>query len=289
MLIDTINNNAEYALLSLIEHSNQRNMMWGILRFRFSEIALQVKEEEILLAVASLLKERQAALYFCQDGDIFIAWNGVQKHLVENLCITLYKHITMSAGRNVHSYYDILADGEELRLLCKHKIAALSKNTQKDTMEAHKIISPDPLSLAQFSKEQLALFQVLASGRKRRSQLEILIVEDQLFSSKLLVGMLEHHYKTYVAATAMQAWELYSTIAPDICFLDIELPDVSGHRLAKILKKVDPEACLIMVTANNYLEDVTQAKNTGAKGFIVKPYSKQKILDAIHKFQHDRK
>ncbi len=146
-----------------------------------------------------------------------------------------------------------------------------------------------PVSTAQFSFEQLALFRISKVARQHRELPEILIVEDQPFSSKLLKSMLDQEYVTHVAASAGQAWMLYATHAPEICLLDIELPDMSGHNLAKIIRSIDPEAHIIMVTANNFLEDVTRAKENGAKGFIIKPYSKQKILDAVHKFKRERK
>jgi FixJ family two-component response regulator len=38
----------------------------------------------------------------------------------------------------------------------------------------------------------------------------------------------------------------------------------------------------------NVLEDVNRAKQNGVRGFIVKPYSKQKILDCIQRFQQER-
>ncbi len=82
---------------------------------------------------------------------------------------------------------------------------------------------------------------------------------------------------------------MYLTYAPDIVFLDIELPDIEGHRLAQLLKAIDPNAYIVMVTANNYAEDVAKAIENGAKGFIVKPYSKDKIIEAIVKFEQQPK
>ena len=87
----------------------------------------------------------------------------------------------------------------------------------------------------------------------------------------------------------MQALNLYLEYAPDIVFLDIELPDISGHQFASAIRKIDPGAFIVMLTRNNYMGDVTRAKEAGVKGFIVKPDIKQKIFDSIQLFQRRKK
>lgn len=139
------------------------------------------------------------------------------------------------------------------------------------------------------SPEQIAHFQILARERKDRSRLEILIVEDQPFSSKLMVALLARISRAIPALNAQTALELYLAHAPDIVFLDVEMPDTNGHELATSIRQLDEDAYIVMVTGNNYVEDVNRAKTNGAKGFIAKPYSKKKILEFVEKYIHDRK
>ncbi len=142
-----------------------------------------------------------------------------------------------------------------------------------------------------FSEEQE--FKLTKAIKERTSKkglesfgINILIVEDQDFSRKLLYDLLARQfvYTCHVAKNATEALELYATHAPDISFLDIILPDYSGHELATLIKAHDPKSYVIMVTANNFIKDVEIAKRNGIQGYITKPYSKNKIQAAIDSY-----
>jgi len=129
-----------------------------------------------------------------------------------------------------------------------------------------------------------AHFRIAMNMRKTREKLRILIVEDQLFSRKILQELLHHVHIVDVAATAKDAMRLYLENAPDISLVDIELTDESGHTLARFIKSIDPGSCVVMVTGNNSVEDVALAKSNHVDGFVVKPYNKLKIFECIDKF-----
>ena len=135
---------------------------------------------------------------------------------------------------------------------------------------------------------RIAHFKIARSMRPRRDRLGVLVVEDQLFSRKLLYEVLRQDYQVDLAPDARAGLGLYLENAPDIAFLDIELTDESGHELARIIKALDAESYVIMVTANNSVEDVAMAKSNRVDGFIVKPYSKGKIAECIEKFKASR-
>jgi len=139
-----------------------------------------------------------------------------------------------------------------------------------------------------FTEEQLQHIKKYAIERRTYEKPTILIVEDQEFSRKLLGGMLDRDYVHYCAANAEQAVALYAEHVPCITFLDIELPDANGHDLAAFVKRHDPESFVVMVTGNNYEKDVALAQENKVQGFIAKPYSKKKIVDAIQKFMNRR-
>jgi CheY-like chemotaxis protein len=120
--------------------------------------------------------------------------------------------------------------------------------------------------------------------RKNRQDLNILIVEDQDFSRMLLLSLLNRLYIVHLAADAETALKIYCKHAPNIVLLDIELPGVNGHQLAATLRALDAEAYIVMVTGSSHVSDVVCAMENGAKGFIVKPYSKIKIMESIEKY-----
>jgi two-component system chemotaxis response regulator CheY len=165
--------------------------------------------------------------------------------------------------------------------------------TGKDAVYNTENVQPHDSSAGKFSfavsAQQSAVFREALYMRSSRADTLMMIVEDQVFSLNLLQGMLGRKYRTCAATDAMIAWNLYLKHAPDIVFLDIELPEIDGHQLAGEIRKLDAHALIIMVTGNNYIKDVMQAKKIGASGFIVKPYSKNKILESIEKSLNERR
>lgn len=129
-----------------------------------------------------------------------------------------------------------------------------------------------------------AHFRIAQSMRASREKPRILIVEDQLFSRRILIELLHHFYLVDAASTAKEGMRLYLENAPDIALLDIELTDESGHTLARFIKSIDPASFVVMVTGNNSVEDVALAKSNKVDDFIVKPYNKSKVLEAIDKY-----
>lgn len=273
MLIEVIHHQAEQLLLARVEQSGP---VWGALYLQCSRQRMLPNEELVVFATRTLLTGRKATIYFFQDGDFVVTWHGAQKTTVEALRRELYDRLGLSPDVAVDRYCDSQAQGEELRLLCKHKLETLNPGEV--------ILVPKSPATLRFDQPQETLFRRAAQNRPSRKMLEMLVVEDQAFSAKLLLGLLDRTYKAVAADNAELAWNMYLAQAPDIVFLDVELPGMSGHDLAAAIHKLDPQAFIVMVTGNHYVEDVARAKENNAKGFIVKPYSKQKILDSIQKY-----
>lgn len=141
----------------------------------------------------------------------------------------------------------------------------------------------------EFSEEQIKHMKKYGGERRMYTLPTILIVEDQNFSRNLIEGMLIRNYTCYSASNIQQAIELYAEHIPCMVFLDIELPDGSGHEFAALVRKYDPDSFIVMVTANSYESDVARAVENKAQGFVVKPYSRQKIMLAVEKYIQGRK
>ena len=86
------------------------------------------------------------------------------------------------------------------------------------------------------------------------------------------------------AATGQVALERYRKSIPDVVFLDIELPDLDGHEVLKQIKAIKDNAFIVMVSAHSTVENVKEAISSGASGFIVKPFSPQKITTILNKY-----
>ncbi|NTU76907.1 MAG: response regulator [Alphaproteobacteria bacterium] len=144
--------------------------------------------------------------------------------------------------------------------------------------------SLSPQNILQRMPAKVAHFRLAARMRALRKRPRLLVVEDQEFSRRLLSEVLRANHDIDAAASVHEGLNLYFENAPDLVFLDIELPDESGHTLARLLRALDPESYIIMVTANNSVDDVSFARANHVDGFIIKPYNKQKIQEAVEKF-----
>jgi len=71
---------------------------------------------------------------------------------------------------------------------------------------------------------------------------------------------------------------------PQILFLDINFPDGCGLDYIQTIKSSLPECIIIMISAYDEATQVKTAKSAGANDFIPKPFTKDIILERIHKF-----
>ena len=67
----------------------------------------------------------------------------------------------------------------------------------------------------------------------------------------------------------------------DAAFLDIEMPDMSGLLLAKALRDIHPDICIVFITA--YSNYALEAFEVDAIGYILKPYDREAIEHALRK------
>ncbi len=118
------------------------------------------------------------------------------------------------------------------------------------------------------------------NNSNNKKTLSILVIEDNDMFRKLAVDMLAE-YNSFAASNVKDGLAKFKTHSPDIVFLDIGLPDGNGHDLLKQIIGLDANAFVIMLTASNLKIDVQGAIKEGAKGYIIKPFSRKKIKDSI--------
>lgn len=113
----------------------------------------------------------------------------------------------------------------------------------------------------------------------------ILVVDDDRLMLTLLVGVLrqEGFHQVDKASNGMEALEKCKTDPPDIVFLDIEMPGMSGIETLQALQKQGIPSQVILVSASPTAEYVMAAKEHHAAGFVVKPASPKIISEAIAK------
>jgi len=116
-------------------------------------------------------------------------------------------------------------------------------------------------------------------------QLKIMIVDDSLIMRVNLVRSLEGlgHIVVNESDNGTSSIEAYKECKPDLVTMDITMPDMDGITAVKMIKEIDPDAKVIMVTSHGQEAMVMNALKSGAKGYILKPVSPEKLREAIGK------
>jgi len=86
-------------------------------------------------------------------------------------------------------------------------------------------------------------------------------------------------YRAVVAEDGEEALRLARTESPDLIFLDIMMPKLSGYDVCKALKEdpVTRGTYIVMLTARGQEEDERKALEMGADEFMTKPFSPRKM------------
>lgn len=115
--------------------------------------------------------------------------------------------------------------------------------------------------------------------------LNVLIVDDSLIMRVNLVRSLEGIGHTIVseAADGRSSIAAYKEYKPDLVTMDITMPDMDGITAVKKIKEFDADANIIMVTSHGQEVMVMNALKAGAKGYILKPVSPEKLKESIGK------
>lgn len=113
----------------------------------------------------------------------------------------------------------------------------------------------------------------------------ILIVDDSRTSRKILKGLLEEagHDVVAEAVNGDEGYLKYKELKPDLVTMDITMPVTDGIQALQLIKHVDENAHVVMITAAGMKDKMMQAIKYGADEFITKPYDKEEVLSVINK------
>jgi len=113
----------------------------------------------------------------------------------------------------------------------------------------------------------------------------ILVVDDAAFMRMMVKEILTKNGFEVVgeASDGVQAVEKFNEFRPDLVTLDITMPEMDGITALKEIKKIDPNAKVIMCSAMGQQAMVIDAIQAGAKDFIVKPFQADRVIEAISK------
>jgi len=118
--------------------------------------------------------------------------------------------------------------------------------------------------------------------KNRMEKKRILVVDDDEEVCNSFKQLLElRGYSVDVAKSGREAIEKSNTSFYNLALLDIRLPDMDGTELLTKMRDTIPKMVKIMVTGYPALDNVKDAINKGANGYIVKPAEIDELLRTV--------
>ena len=111
---------------------------------------------------------------------------------------------------------------------------------------------------------------------------KILIVDDSSMSRRILRRILESAGNEVIEAEEGAAGlELFFLERPEVVFLDLTMKDMYGLDVLEKIREVDPNARVVVASADIQDQTREMVDRAGANAFINKPLSEEKVLAAI--------
>ena len=279
--MDVIKTSAEHHFLARIEELRHKPEGWIIAYFAFSQI--QSKPDFILehrkiveklsvdrLESVSFISQLQEVTGSLKDGHIYLFADNDVVFLGRVAGDEQCKHIEEAFGkisqtRNLRSSSFGLLKNE----LYAYQKMADQKMTGAKLFEAYE-------KMGDTSK-----ISSISARRSRREHPLVLVVEDDRFTSSYAASILSKDYDVVLAKTGEEGIASYIEHAPDIIFIDIHLPGINGHQTLQAIKNIDVKAFAVMLSVDTVKENIVGAARSGARNFIKKPFSKERLIEAV--------
>ena len=114
---------------------------------------------------------------------------------------------------------------------------------------------------------------------------QVLIVDDSPTEAHVLKGMLENNgFETEIAESGIEGIERAKAFKPDLVLMDVVMPGLNGFQATRQLTK-DPETSdipVIIVTTKDQETDRVWGLRQGARDFLTKPVSEQRLLEKVN-------
>jgi DNA-binding NtrC family response regulator len=120
--------------------------------------------------------------------------------------------------------------------------------------------------------------------------MRVLVVDDEEVIRDVLGTLLTREgYEVASAASAGEAIALFENEPYDVVLLDLMLPDRPGLDVLRDIRRRDPDAVVVIVTAYSSIEGAIEAMRQGAFHYIPKPFQNEEVLLTLRKGSEARR
>jgi two-component system, OmpR family, response regulator len=111
------------------------------------------------------------------------------------------------------------------------------------------------------------------------SPVRVLVVDDEPSLAELLGSVLRYEgWEIRTAADGASAVRTAREFEPDAVVLDVMLPDFDGLEVLRRLRAIQPNVCVLFLTARDSVEDRINGITAGGDDYVTKPFSLEEVL-----------
>ena len=222
--------------------------------------------------LAGITEKKNAALFQCELGDLYLFDPAITRKKV----MTLFNNPLFEKARNgLDQASHIYESPHELDGLVK-RVEQTIEDYKKEQLIQTRAQTAKRIAEIETIMNSQQVEDVL-NRRNIRKQPEMLIVEDDHFTQRLIAKTIDPRIHVTFADNAKDALLHYIALAPDMVLLDIGLPDINGHEVMQHILAIDGDAYIVMLSGNADTKNVIRSVENGAQGFIGKPFNRTKL------------
>lgn len=122
------------------------------------------------------------------------------------------------------------------------------------------------------------------------SLIKVLYAEDEIFLGKIVKETLESRgFEVIMETNGAGVLKAFESGKPDICILDIMMPNRNGYEVAEDIRALDEDVPIIFLTAKTQTEDLVKGFHSGGNDYIRKPFSMEELIVRIENSLRIRK
>jgi CheY-like chemotaxis protein len=113
-------------------------------------------------------------------------------------------------------------------------------------------------------------------------KLTAMIVEDEKVTNELLSSTFKNFFSdVFSCFNGDEALNTYNRVKPDVVFVDIVMAGMDGIELSRRIREINPTQIIIVISASNDIEKISESIEVGVNSFIQKPIDTKKIIELL--------
>ena len=117
---------------------------------------------------------------------------------------------------------------------------------------------------------------------EQTKKLTAMVVEDEKVTNELLSSTFKNFFSNVTSCfNGDEALKEYEKSKPDVIFVDIIMDGMDGIALSRQIREINPNQIIIVISASNDIEKISESIEVGVNSFIQKPIDTKKIIELL--------